>query len=130
MKSPITNTIARCLRMRITYSSAVARLELQDVAHETQHVLLALARRHETLHAVGEEQQAHLVVVANRRERDRRRHLCRLLELELHARAEIPRAGGIHAQDDGELALLDELLDVRPIHARGYLPVDGTHVVA
>src|SRR5262245_43639609 len=106
------------------------RLEQQDVADQAHHVLLALPRRDEALDVVGEEQQPHLVVVRDRRERDRRRHLRRLLELELRPRAEVARPRGVDAQDDGQLALLDELLHERLVHARGDLPVDRANVVA
>ena len=45
------------------------RLEKQDFADHAQDVAAPLARRDEVLNLIREEQEPHLVVVADRRER-------------------------------------------------------------
>lgn len=93
-------------------------------------MLLAFLGRDESLHPVAEEDDANLVVVLNRGERQRGRHLRDEILLEAHARAELARARHVDQQDHSVLPLLLEDLDVGLVHARRDVPVDVAHVVA
>ena len=129
--------MARCGVTRSRNSSAPfkirpapLRLEEQHLADDAQHVAAALARRDELLDLVGEQDQAHLVVVADGGEGEHRGDLGRQLALGLRARAEQARAAHVHHQHQRQLAFLDELLDERMVHPRGDVPVNRAHLVA
>ena len=77
-----------------------------------------------------EREEADLVAVLDRGEGQQRTELDRGLELAAPARAELLRGRDIDEQHHGELALLDESLDVRLAGARGDVPVDRADVVA
>ena len=105
-------------------------LEGQQIADQAHGAVLALARRHVMRDPVGEDDQADLVIVADRAEREDRREFGGNLALRPRHAAEQTRGAEIDQQHDRELALLDILFDERRAHARGNVPVDRTHVVA
>src|SRR6266850_1731966 len=88
-----------------------------------------LFRSQEGLDAVGEGDEADAVVVLDRREGQERANLRLDFALELPFGPELPRAGEVDQEDDGQLALLHVFLDVRVAHARGDVPVDAADVV-
>ena len=105
-------------------------LEGEEVADDAQHVAPALARRDHMLDAIGEQHYADAIVVAHGRHRQDRGQLAGGFALEPAHGTELLRAGEIHGEHDGELALLDVPLDVRAAHAGSDVPVDGAHLVA
>ena len=128
---------ARCLRSDAALFSARARsvprprgLEVEGVAHDARAWSHALPGRHEPLDAVGEEHRADPVVVRHRREGEQRGELGREVALGQVARAEVLGARDVDEQEDRQVALLDELLDVRDADAGRDVPVDGADVVA
>ena len=110
--------------------AAADRLARQQVAHDAQRVVAAAARGHVALDAVGEEHRAHPVVVGHRREGEHRRELRGVVALEQVREPNCCEPETSTSEQQGEVALLDELLDVGRAHARGDVPVDRAHVVA
>ena len=110
--------------------STARRLEDEQLANDPQDVPRSLAGRHELLHLVGEADEADLVVVLDRRERQRRTDLGDELALELAGGPELLRAAEVHDEQHGELPLLPELLDVRLAVPGRDVPVDRADVIA
>src|ERR1043166_10156458 len=80
--------------------------------------------------AAVEQEQADLVTVLDGAHREQRRQLDGGLELAAPARAEVLRGADVDEQHHGQLALLDEPLDMRLAGAGGAVSVDRAHVVA
>src|SRR5690606_15228324 len=95
-----------------------------------QRMLAALARWNVEVGAAVKQEQADLVAIVDGGQREQRTELDGGLELAAPARAKILRGRYVDEQHHGELALLDEALDVRLAGARGDVPVDRAHVVA
>ncbi len=106
------------------------RLMIQQLAQHPQHVALAFFRRHEFLDAVGENNQADLVVVLDRRERQQGAQFGGDVGLHALEGAELAGGAGIDEQHHGQLALFFEDFHVRVAGARRHVPVDGADVVA
>ena len=102
----------------------------EDLAHNPQGVLVALARRNELVHLAVKQQQADLVVVVDGRKRQQRREFHRRLALRTFGGTEIEGRAHVHDQENGELTLFDVALHVRRAHARSDVPVDGPDIVA
>ena len=102
----------------------------QHVTDHLQRAITPLLRRDEVLDAVGEQDQADLVVVADRAQREHRAQLGRNLALEARDAAELTRGAQVDQQHHRQLALLHVLLDERLPHAGRHVPVDRAHVVA
>ena len=90
----------------------------------------AFARRNEFFNFVGKKNQADFVIVPNRRECEYGGDFRRKFALGLVTRAKQAGPAYVHDEHERELALLDELLDERMVHARGDVPVNRAHVVA
>src|SRR5438093_17896 len=88
------------------------------------------ARRHKAFDAIGEGDEADLVVVADGTEGEDGRHLCGDFTFLLLFRAELMTAAAIDDEHHSQLAFLDKTFDERMAHARGDVPVDGADVVA
>ena len=84
--------------------AALFGLEEQHLANHAQDVAAAFARRDEFLDSVREQQQADLVVVADRREREHRGDLGGEFAFGLIARAEQARATDVHDEQEREFA--------------------------
>ena len=97
---------------------------------DPQDVSAALLRRQEKLDRVGEEQEPHLVAVADGAEGEHAGDLGGEFALGLRHAAEAPRRAHVHGEDDGEFALFGEVLDVQVARARGDVAVDEAHLVA
>ena len=95
-----------------------------------QYVALAFLRRDKFLHLVGEEDDAHLVVVLYGRESECRGYFGHRVTFHLVDRTEVTAATDIDEQHHRQLAFLFIDLDVGAVHARRYVPVDGAHVIA
>ncbi len=87
-------------------------------------------RRQVALDAVGVEQQADLVAVADGGKRQDAGEFGGQVALAQGGGAEIAGGADVHQQKDGELALFGEFLDEGPAGARRDIPVDGAHFVA
>ena len=93
-------------------------------------MFLSFTGRDVLVHGAVEQQQADLVVVVDRRERQQRTELDRRLAFGTLARAEVQRRAHVDQQQYGELALFHIALHIGRAHAGGDIPVDGAHVVA
>jgi len=82
------------------------------------------------LDAVGEHHTADAIVVPNRRHREHRGQLRSDFTLESTTCAEALGARHVDREHHGELALFDVAFDVRPLHARGDVPIDAPHFIA
>jgi len=92
-------------------------------------MLCSLPGGYEFLDAVGEGEQADLVVVANGRERQRGAQLGDEFALGLLIGSETLRTTHVHDEHDGQFAFLPELLDIRIARPGRDIPVDGADVV-
>ncbi len=110
--------------------AALGGTEGEEIADQREHVAAALLRRDVELRLLGEEEEADLVVVAHRREREDGADLGGDLLLELGAGAEELRAREIAREHGGELALLLVAPHVRAAGASGHVPVERSDVVA
>ena len=79
---------------------------------------------------VLEQQQSHLVVVLDGREREKSRQLDSRIAFRAACRAEVEGCAHIDQEHDRELTLLDVALDVRRADPGGDVPVDGPDIVA
>ena len=102
----------------------------QYLAHHSQGVLLALARRDVLLDAAVKQREADLVVASDGREGQQGAELGCRLTLRARAGAEVLGARYVGHQHQRELTLLDVALDVGLAESGGDLPVDGANVVA
>ena len=84
----------------------------------------------ELLYAVGEQDRAHLVVVAHGAERKDSRQLCEEVHLGALLGAALHRGTDVDEQEHRQFALLFEDFHVRNASARSDVPVDGAHFVA
>ena len=82
------------------------------------------------LRAIGEEQRADLVVVADRAEGEHGGEFRGEFAFALADRAGAAAGAGIDEDHHRHLALLDVLLDVRHAGARSHVPVDAPHFIA
>ena len=106
------------------------RLGEEKLADHVKKVMAPLLGRDELLHPVREQDQADAVVVMERGHRKERCDVSCELALR-NAPCPEPRArGDIDRDIDVELALLAILLDVRRVHARRHVPVNGADVIA
>ena len=110
--------------------AAARRFEVEQLADDTQDVAVALLGGDVHLHAVGEDEAAHLVLVADGAKGEHAGHLGDDLALQARAAAEEAAGAGVDHEQHGQLALLAVALDEGPAHARGDVPVDRTHLVA
>jgi len=106
------------------------RFEVQEFANDVKDMLASFLGRYELLDAVGEEDDADLVVVLNGAEGQRGSDLGLHIALCLHDGTEIKAAADIHQEHDREFALLLEDLDIRLVEASGHIPLDVPDVVA
>ena len=86
------------LQCAIQVGAAPFRLEEQDLADYPQHVLPALARWNEFFDLVGEQNQPHLVVVANCGKRQHRRDFRSQFAFGLFTRSEEAGTADIYHQ--------------------------------
>ena len=110
--------------------SIVLRLILQDFPDNVQEMGPALCRRDEFLHAVAEQDAAHLIVVKDGAEGQGGGNFGNLLPLGLHGRSKESGARDVHQQHHREFPLLLEHLHVRGVHPGGHVPVHVAHVVS
>ena len=110
--------------------AAPVRFIKKNFADHTQDVLAAFARRDKFFHAFAEQDEAHLVIVADGGEGEHGGDFGGQLAFGLRDRTEQSRAAQVHQEHHGQLAFLDEFFDERMVHARGDVPIDGAHVVA
>jgi hypothetical protein len=106
-----------------------ARLEEEDFPDHPEDVGPALGRRDVEFDLIREEDQAHLVVVANGGERQHAAEFGHALAFALRGGPEIPRGTDIHQQQDGQLPLLDKFLHEGLPGSGGDLPVNGSHFI-
>ncbi len=118
------------IERRLQVCPAAFWLKREDLADHAKHVAPPLFWRHVFFNLVGEHDEADLVVVANGGEREHGGKLGGQLVLGLADAAELARGADIDDQEDGEFALLLELLDVRMAEAGRDVPIDGTHLIA
>ena len=97
---------------------------------EAEVAVAAPRRPRVALDPVAEEEHAHRVSRAHRREGEGARHLRDEVALQGLPRAELVRGGDVDDEEDGEFPLLHEALHVRAAHAGGHLPVDRLERVA
>src|SRR5579864_3690392 len=110
--------------------AAPGRLVPEQLADDAQHLAPALAWQHVALQPVGEERGPDPVVVPGGGEGEHGADLDREGALGPAPRAEGAGRAVVHGEKDGELALLEEALDVGRAQARGDVPVDHADVVA
>ena len=108
----------------------MSRLEEEHLADDPQDVTAAFAGRDELLDLVGEQDQPHLVVVADGRKRQHRGNFCRQLAFGLRMGAKQSRAADVHHQHQRQFAFLDELLYERMVHPRRDVPIDGPDIIS
>ena len=141
MKSEITNTSERPLIQRRPASSsgprsvngadALPRMRLQ-VVDEPQHLDPPAPRRDRPLDLRPVEDRADLVPVPRQHPGQRRDDVHQhapLQPLRLH-RPEVDRRAQVQQEPRRDLAILEELADVRRVHPRRDVPVDVADVVA
>src|SRR5918996_2149559 len=90
----------------------------------------AFLRRNEKLDAVGEQEQAHFVVVSNRAEREETGDFGSKLAFGLRSAAKIPGSAHIDDQHHSELAFLREFFYEGAAHARRNVPIDRTNFIS
>ena len=110
--------------------AAPRRFVGKDFADDPQDVRAALARRDVAFHALGEEKESDVVVVAGGGKADQRGQLGGQLAFAGTMRADVLRGGGVDHEEQRHLALLHEFLDVGDTGAGGDIPVDAADVVA
>ena len=100
-----------------------------QLADQVQHMRLALPRRIVGLHLVTEGQQAHLVVVLQRREHQQRRDFDNQLELGPLRGTEDSRGRHVDQKQHGQLAFLAKPFDKAAARPRRDVPVDRADIV-
>ena len=104
--------------------------EGEQFPHQAQDVFAPFARRDEQLNPVGEDEQAHFVVVGGGGEGEYGRNLRRHFPLKPVHRAKIFRRAHVHHEHHRQFPLFHVPLDVRRAGASGYVPVNGTNLIA
>ena len=90
----------------------------------------AFLRWNKLFDMVGEEDDAHLVLIAAGRAGQRGGHLGQQFALTGRTAAKVKTAADIDQQHDGEFALFLKHLHVRTTKARRHIPVNIAHVIA
>ena len=122
--------VGQVLEGHADVGAAPVRTVIQQLAQYPEHMPAPLARGHELLDAVAEEDQPDLVVVLDRAEGQQGADLHRHIALHAHPGSEIARSAHVHHQHHRKLALLLEDLHEWGAGARGHVPVDAANVVA
>ncbi len=122
----VVQVIERQARQR----AAALRLEIKNLADQTQRVRAAFLRRNEKLDLIREENEPDLVVVSDRAEGEEAGDFRRELALRLRDAAEISRSADIDHQHDRQLAFLGEFLHEGVAETRGHVPIDRANLVA
>ena len=102
----------------------------KKVSCDTEHMARTFLCRHESLNAIGEEQQSNFVVRSRRAKCQRSCNFCGELTLQFSFRAKRERRTEIHRKNHREFTLLPKDLHVRFADARGDIPVDASDIVA
>ena len=102
----------------------------EHLARQTHHRVASLARRDVLHNPIGEEDEPDLVLVADRRQRQERRHFRGQVGLGASAATVALGARDVHHEENRQLSLFAVPLDVRDARAGGDVPVDGTDIIA
>src|ERR1051325_4452230 len=101
----------------------------QDLTDDPEDMFAAFSRRDKLFNLIRKEDQANLIVVANRGEGQDRGDLGSQFSLGLFNRAKKTGAADIHEQHQRQFAFLYEFLNEWMIHPGGNIPVDGADFV-
>ena len=114
----------------IEVGTVSAWLEEENFADDAEHVFAAFAWRDEFLDGIAEQDEAHLVVVANGGEGEHRCDFGGEFAFGLIARAEQTGPTHVDKQHQGEFAFFDEFFHEGMIHSGGHVPIDRAHFIA
>ena len=126
--APVQHVIHDVERLHGVGTDALRLME-ENVSHDAQNVSATFLRRQIPFDAVGVQNQAYFIAVANRGKSQHAGDLRGQIALCHRAGSEISRRTDVNHQKYRELTLLRELLDERTSGTSRHIPIDGPDLV-